>query len=143
MPRLTPWASYRQTAIQTATPGQLVLQLYDGAITFLERALRGFEVEDPKVSMETIHNNITRARAIVEELNLSLDMCRGGEFSENMRRLYNYCDTLLEEANMAKKPDGIRDVLRRFQILRDAWNTMLSQQVVVPMDEPVALAATG
>jgi flagellar protein FliS len=143
MGRLNPWTSYRQTAIQTATPGQLVLQLYDGAISFLERALRGFELEDPKQSIETIHNNITRARAIVEELNLSLDMCRGGEFSENMRRLYNYCDTLLEEANMTKKPDGIRDVLRRFHILRDAWNAMLTQQVVVPMEPSAALAATG
>ena len=42
-----PWQSYRQVSTQTASPGQLVLMLFDGAIRFLDRALEGFELEDP------------------------------------------------------------------------------------------------
>ncbi|PYJ01020.1 MAG: flagellar protein FliS, partial [Verrucomicrobia bacterium] len=42
------WHSYRQVATQTASPGQLVLLLYNGIIRFLEQARLGFANEDPK-----------------------------------------------------------------------------------------------
>ena len=62
-----PWQSYRKVATQTASPGHLVLMLYDGAISFLERALTGFNHGDPVQFHQTINNNIVRARAIVHE----------------------------------------------------------------------------
>ena len=52
-----PWKSYRQVATQTASPGQLVLMLYEGAIRFLERARLGFAQEDPAEFNLTINNN--------------------------------------------------------------------------------------
>jgi len=102
MKRFSSWQSYRQVATQTAAPGQLVLMLFDGAILFLERALVGFSSDDPLEHNMTVNNNILRAQAIVNELNLSLDMPRGGEFSRNMRRLYDYMDRRLHESKLVR-----------------------------------------
>ncbi len=121
-----PWQSYQKVATQTAAPGQLVLMLYEGALRFLERALAGFQLEDPGEFNATIHNNIHRAQAIVDELNGSLDMAQGGELSNKLRGLYNYIDRRLDESNRQKEPDGVREALERLGVLRDAWSEMLT-----------------
>ena len=127
MIRSNPWQSYRQVATKTASPGQLVLMLFDGAIRFLDRANAGFLLEDPAEFNMTIGNNVLKAQAIITELNDALDMKRGGEFSSTMRRLYHYMDRRLDESNVKKEPEGINDTLRRLTLLRDAWFQMLQQ----------------
>src|SRR3954462_2392990 len=106
-----PRQSYRRIATQTATPGQLVLMLFEGAIRFLERAQAGFEIDDPAEANQTISNNILRAQEIIHELNVSLDMEQGGEFSANMRRLYDYMYRRLMESNLKKDSGGILETL--------------------------------
>lgn len=123
-----PWSSYRQVATQTATPGQLVLMLFDGAIRFLERARLGFAETDPLAFNQTVNNNIQRAQAIIHELNTSLNVRDGGELAENFRRLYDYMDDRLMESNLRKTEDGLNDVLRRLGVLRDAWAEMLARR---------------
>lgn len=123
-----PWQSYRQVATRTASPGQLVLMLYEGAIRFLERAQAGFDLEDPVEFNTTINNNILRAQDIIRELDYSLNVDQGGELAIQLRRLYDYFDRLLLEANLRKDPKGIGEVIQRITELRDAWATMLSQQ---------------
>ncbi len=123
--KLTACQSYRQIATQTASPGQLVLMLYDGAIRYLERALRGFASEDPVEFNQTINNNVQRAQEIINELDRSLNMSQGGEFSSNMRRLYNYFDRRLQQGNLGKKDSGIKEVVACLTVLRDAWAEML------------------
>jgi flagellar secretion chaperone FliS len=123
-----PWQSYRQVATRTASPGQLVLMLYDGVIRFLERAKAGFQLDDPVEFNTTINNNILRAQDIVRELDCSLNTEQGGDLAVELRRLYDYFDRVLLEANLRKDPKGINDVIRRTTILRDAWATMLQQQ---------------
>jgi flagellar protein FliS len=120
-----PWQSYRRVALETAPPGQLVLMLFDGIIRFLEQARQGFAHEDPLEFNRTIHNNITRAQAILQELNTSLNLEAGGEFAATMRGLYNYMDRRLQESNVNKTPEGIREVISRVTVLRDAWHEML------------------
>jgi flagellar protein FliS len=128
MRRPNSWDSYRQIATQTASPNQLVLMLYEGAIRFLERARMGFVAEDPLEYHQTVNNNILRAQAIINELNRCLDMAKGGEFSINMRRLYNYFDRRLQESNQRKDEEGIKEVIGRITVLRDAWAEMLKKQ---------------
>jgi flagellar protein FliS len=123
--RLNPWQSYRQVATQTASPGLLVLMLYDGAIRFLERAVAGFSAEDPLEFNQTINNNILRAQEIIAELNNSLNLQDGGEFAHTLRRLYNYMDWRLQQSNLHKQESGIREVIGRLGVLRDAWAEML------------------
>jgi flagellar protein FliS len=121
-----PWKSYRQVATKTAPPGQLVLMLYDGALRSLERALAGFAHEDPAQFNMTVHNNLQRATDIIRELNLALNMEKGGQFAATLRRLYEYFDRRIWESNVQKKRDGIDEVIRHLTVLRDAWATMLS-----------------
>ncbi len=125
MQRNKPWESYRKVATQTATPGQLVLMLYDGAIGFLEKALAGFAQSDPLVFNQTINNNILRAQAIIHEMNASLNMEAGGEVSANFRRLYNYLYRRLREANHRKRREPIDEAILRLRVLRDSWDKML------------------
>lgn len=123
-----PLFSYRQVATQTATPGQLVLMLFDGAIRFLERARLGFAETDPLAFNLAVNNNIQRAQAIIHELNSSLNLAAAGEVAANFRRLYDYMDERLQESNFQKAEDGINDVLRRLGILREAWAEMLRRR---------------
>jgi flagellar protein FliS len=117
--------SYRRVATETASPGQRVAMLYDGAIRFLERALGGFQAEDPRERNQTIHNNIVRAQAILHELNACLNCEAGGELAAALRRVYLYSDWRLDESNRRKDPAGIREIADRLTVLRDAWNEML------------------
>jgi len=121
------WQSYRQVATQTASPGQLVLLLYNGIIRFLEQARQGFLTDDPKEFNETINNNLLRALAIINELNQSLNMQDGGEFSVRMRALYDYFERRLHECNMTKTEPGIVEVLQHVTVLRDAWAEMVQR----------------
>ena len=120
--------SYRKVATLTASPGQLVLMLYDGAIRSLERALPGFDLTDPAEANMTIHNNIQRALDIIRELNCVLNMEQGGDCATTLRQLYEYFDRRLRESNLRKKTDGVKEVLRHLSELREAWATMLTQQ---------------
>ncbi len=132
MPRANPWQSYRHVALTTASPGQLVLMLYDGALRFLRQALDGFNEEDPLQFNLTIHNNITRAQAIINELNVSLDMNQGGELSHSLRRLYQYLDRRLDESNYRKERQGVDEAVQRLTTLRDAWAQMLQGPAAHP-----------
>jgi flagellar protein FliS len=125
MQRAKPWDSYRKVAAQTASPGHLVLMLYDGAIGFLERALAGFDFRDPIELNQTVSNNILRAQAIIHEMNATLNMEAGGEISVNFRRLYNYIHARLREGNLRKRKEPVQEALMRLRVLRDSWAEML------------------
>ncbi len=125
-----PWNSYRQISAHTASPGQLVLMLYDGAIRFLEKSLSGFDMDDPVDYNQTINNNLLRAQSIISELSSTLNMDQGGQLAHTLRRLYSYMDDRLTESNLRKTPDGIRDTISRLTVLRDAWQEMLQRRTV-------------
>ena len=122
------WHAYREVAVQTASPAQLIVMLYDGAIRFLQRAAQGFAHEDPAELNQSINNNVLRAQAIIHELDRSLDMEKGGEFAATMRRLYDYFHQRLHESNLMKKPEGINEIIRRLTVLRDAWEEITRKQ---------------
>jgi flagellar protein FliS len=142
MTRLHPWNSYRQVATQTASPGQLVLMLYDGAIRFLERALAGFEIEDPAQCNQTINNNVLRAQQILDELTASLNLSEGGDLAATLQSLYGYLHRRLQEANVRKQTEGIAEAIKHLSTLREAWSAMLNgQPVSQPLNSVMATAA--
>ncbi len=125
---IDPRKSYRQIATNTASPGQLVLLLYEGAIRALERALPGFNQEDPAEANTTVHNNLQRAQEIIRELNLALNMEQGGKCAATLRPLYDYFELRLWQSNLKKDRAGVEEVIRHLNVLRDAWADMLSKQ---------------
>jgi flagellar protein FliS len=120
--------TYRANAVLTASPGQLVLMLYDGVLTSLALARDAFErqVEDPR-RIEMINQQLLRAQAILAELQSGLNMEAGGEFARNMDRLYEYHGRRLFEANLRKDVAPVIEVERLVCELRDAWAQMLAQ----------------
>ena len=119
--------NYRAAAVNTATPGQLVLMLFDGALRNLATALGGFEIEAIGPRMEQINNRLLKAQAILSELQATLDLKAGGEFARTMWALYDFMLDRLRLANSAKDPEPIRVVERLLGEVRDAWSAMLGQ----------------
>jgi flagellar protein FliS len=141
MAQSNPWQSYRQVATSTASPGQLILMLFEGALRYLEQGRAGFALDDPLEMNQTVHNNLQKTINIVNELNYSLNMEAGGEFAANMRRLYGYMEHTLYEANRSKTLEGVDDVMKRLTVLRDAWKEMLQTRgaEVAPLTSLTAL----
>ena len=127
----SPLQSYKTISLETAPPGQLVLMLFDGAIKFLERAKLGFGIEDPVEMNETVHNNITRAQDIINELNSTLNMNQGGEVAVVLRDLYVYLDNRLFESNIRKELEGVQEVIDRLSTVQAGWSEMLEQESAV------------
>lgn len=123
---------YRQQEAQTASPAQLVLMLYNGALAEIARAGRGLAAE-PK-HIEDVHDCLTRAQAIVTELLVTLDYDRGDPLAAQMAALYEYCLELLVQANMSKASDGLAEAADVLTGLRDAWE----QACVLGHPEPAA-----
>jgi flagellar protein FliS len=110
-------AAYRQQAILTATPGRLVVMLYDGALRFLSQAAAAMR-ED---SMSQADERLARAEAIVTELLVTLDLSHG-EIPERLQGIYVFCNKLMIEARLERDADKL-DVTRELLAeLREAWS---------------------
>ena len=119
--------AYRVAAVNTSSAENLVVMLYDGAIRFLGVAIKAFDREDPLDFNFTVHENITRTQAIIRELNRSLDPEKAGELGDHLVSLYDYFDSRLQEANVQKNKEIIKEIRTRLTELRDAWNESLNQ----------------
>ena len=100
--------------------------LYEGTLRSLNRALPGFDYDDPATAISTIHNNVEHAREIIRELDRTLNMELGGECAITLRRLYRYFERRLTEGNIRSRREAIEEVIRHVTVLRDAWAEMLS-----------------
>lgn len=111
---------YKKKQIESATPVQLVVLLYDGAIDYLTRAEK-FLGEKGFDRYEKFHNNLISCQNIITELTVSLDMEKGGEVSENLFRLYEYMNHRLIDANISKDVSILHEVKELLLSLKDAW----------------------
>ncbi len=121
--------TYRANAVLTASPGQLVLMLYDGALKALALAIDAFsrQRDDPR-SIEVINTQLLKAQAIIHELQGGLNFEVGGEFAQTMNRLYEYHNRRLFEANLRKTVEPVVEVEKLVRELREAWAEMLTKQ---------------
>lgn len=121
--------TYRANAVLTASPGQLVLMLYDGALKAIALAQEGFKLPEEDVSrIQIINTQLLKAQSILAELQSGLNMDAGGEFARTMYRLYDYHTRRLNDANIRKQVEPVIEVERLVRELRDAWAQMLTQQ---------------
>lgn len=105
---------YQTQAVQTASPAQLVLMLYDGALAALTRARQA-------EATETVHRELVKAQDIVSELQVTLDVERGGDIARSLAALYDFCQQRLLDANLSKDLGGLDDVSSVLADLRSAW----------------------
>lgn len=110
-------AAYQTTQVQSRTPLEQVVLLYDGAIGFLTRALDAMAQQDVRGR----HQGISRALAIVNYLQNTLNMEAGGEVARSLDALYSYTRDRLLEANMKRRREPIEEALRLLGTLREGW----------------------
>lgn len=118
--------AYRANSILTASPGQLVLMLFDGALNAL--AIARIACDDPSGDpkrFEVIHTQLVKAQKIIAELQGTLNLEAGGDFARTMYQLYDYYDRRLVEANLKKQSAPIAEVERLLGEVRTAWAEML------------------
>lgn len=108
----------------TATPGMLVVMLYDGALRFLARAAYLMRETGPEAAATPLR----RAEAIVDELLVTLDGERGGEVAERLQGIYVFCRKLLVEAQLERDPKRIDQVAGLLRELRDAWAQLAASE---------------
>ena len=109
-------AAYRESAVLTASPEQLVVMLYDGAGRFLRQA----EAALGEGAVEHAHDRLNRGEAIVDELLATLDMDQG-QIAERLQAIYVYCKRCLIEARLERDASKVRLVVRLLTELREAW----------------------
>ena len=129
--------SYKAQSVQTASPGKLVLMLFDGCLRFTLAAKKAFDEEEFTKKNEDINNNLIRAQNIVTELQSSLDMSVPGDLPGTLFRLYDFLMHKLQQANLKKDPEPIVEAEKIINELRDAWAEMLTQnpETDIPNDQ--------
>lgn len=111
--------AYAKNKIMTATPAELTLLLYEGAIKFCNIAIMGIEENN----IQKAHDNIIKVRNIVQELQMSLD--RQYEVAKDFDNIYSYLLQRLLHANLRKDKEALEEVLQHLRTLRDTWKEIM------------------
>ena len=115
------YKQYQQNSVMTASPEELTLMLYNGAIKFINLAKHHLQEKN----MEKVHNAIIRAQDIINELNITLNM--DYEISQNLRSLYTFMLEKLMEANIQKNADILDEILPLVEDMRDTWKQAMQE----------------
>ena len=120
---MTSTQSYVADTITTASPTQLVLMMYDGALQALRRAdVAGDQDAAPADAMATTFDReLDRCTRILAELRNVLDHERGGEIAQNLDSLYTFCIDLLGDAVELRSADPLNAVTEIVTTLRQTW----------------------
>lgn len=128
------YSAYQKTNINTASQGRLVVLLYEGAIKHLNNALTLLE-SDGKIKPQNIEQfgiHIQKAQAIITELQVSLDMEKGGDIAKNLMSLYLYFNEQLMSATINKDRTVIQFVLDKLTDLADSWRQISNSTANAP-----------
>ena len=113
-------AAYKDSAVTTQSKGRLIVLLYEGAIKFMNLAIKELEAKN----YEAKGQYINKAQDIINELNAVLDMDAGGEIASNLRKLYCFMNNRLSEANSKRDPKMIREVIELMEELNQSWKAI-------------------
>lgn len=109
---------YAREAVTTASPGQLVVMLYDRLLKDLSIAEAGLATQD----IQATHAALVHGQDILHELNATLDTSVWKE-GESLKRLYEYCIEQLMEANLQKSSEPVANARSVLEPLADAWRS--------------------
>ncbi len=115
------YSAYNTNRIMTATPAELTLMLYEGAIKFCNIAIIGVEEND----IEKAHNNIVKVENIIGEFIATLN--HKYPVAQDFENVYNYLMDRLIEANMKKDKEILEEVLGYLREMRDTWKEVMKR----------------
>ena len=113
------YSQYANNKILTASPAELTLMLYEGAIKFCNIAIMAIENND----IQKAHNNIMKVQRIVEEFQVTLDFKY--PVANDFNNVYNYMMDRLREANLKKDKDILEEVNGHMRTMRDTWKEVM------------------
>jgi len=112
-----PTDTYKKSQIETASPIDLIIMLYDRAIVLLDKAIN--EISEGKY--EEKNTSLTKATDIVFELLTTLDNDKGGEIASSLTRLYNFVIREITTANTSLNTKELDNAKRVLSELRESW----------------------
>lgn len=113
------YSQYANNRILTASPAELTLMLYEGAIKFCNIAIMAIENKD----IQKAHNNIMKVQRIIEEFQITLDFKY--PIANDFNNVYNYLIGRLREANMSKDKEILEEVNGHIHTMRDTWKEVM------------------
>ncbi len=115
------YSQYNSSKILTASPAELTLMLYDGAIKFCNIAIVAVEHKD----IEKAHTNIVKTEHIIDYFRQTLDMKY--PVAEDFDRVYAYLNQRLVEANIKKDKEILEEVNQHLRSMRDTWKEVMKK----------------
>jgi flagellar protein FliS len=109
--------AYKKAAVTTATPGQVLIMLYEAAIRYVKKAADCIDKKDNAgkgVAIGKVHD-------IINELNTSLNFEVGGDIARNLERLYNFMVDQLVQANAKNSKENLMNVQKNLETLLEGW----------------------
>ena len=125
-----PYQQYQQNKVNTSSPQELTLMLYNGLVKFLKLAYQGIEEKN----IEKANNNIVKSQNILVEFMSTLDMQYA--ISEELFSLYEYMNRRLLDANLKKDKAIVEEVIGYAEELRDTWSQAMK---FAKQNEPATL----
>ena len=119
MIQTNPYAAYNNSKIQTASPAELTLLLYEGAIKFANIALTAMENKD----IQKAHTNVMKTERIIIEFQSTLD--HKYPVAKDFDAVYDYLIKRLRDANIKKDPEIMKEVLEHLRTMRDTWKEVM------------------
>ncbi len=113
------YAQYKNSKILTASPAELTLMLYEGAIKFCNIAITAVEQKD----IQKAHINIVKTQKIIEHFRVTLDMRY--PVAQDFDRVYVYLEQRLIEANVKKDAEILNEILGHLHSMRDTWKEVM------------------
>ncbi len=111
--------AYKNNTIMTASPAELTLMLYDGAVKFCNIALGALENND----IQKASDNMIKAQKIIVEFRATLDFKYA--VAKDFDLVYDYIYRRLVEANVKKDAAILEDALKYIRIMRDTWKEVM------------------
>lgn len=118
--------AYQKNAILTASPPELTLMLYEGAIKFCNIGIMAIE----KKNYEEANTNLKKAQAIITELRVTLN--HKYPVWEDFERVYDWIYRRLVEGNIHKDIEVVEDALKYIREMRDTWKEVMRRNKVLP-----------
>lgn len=128
------YTAYQRNNVNTASQGRLVVLLYEGAIKHLNAAINLFDSEN-KIKTNNIEQfgiHIQKTQAIITELQVSLDMEKGGDISKNLMSLYLYFNEELMDATISHNKTKLQFVLKMLSELAESWRIISNSTANAP-----------
>ncbi len=113
------YAQYKNSKVLTATPAELTLMLYEGAIKFCNVAMIAIDNKE----IEKAHTNIVKTEKIIDHLRMTLDMKY--PVAQDFERMYSYLSQRLLQANASKDKEILEEVNGHLREIRDTWKEVM------------------